>query len=168
MPLHVLVVGCQYPMIQLPICHKCPSADKKNKKVNLLLIRAAHRGATGEFCPGLQPERGPRKGPLNTDLDTLIEQSRYSSEEQCSKLTNKEIWLVRGSNCHCQHVMTFLFVSSIYSLGEVMIQNGNLLCPWGATLTLCPGPLNFSEWPCCKWWIRHSIGSQYIYGKWQK
>ena len=47
------------------------------------------------------------KGPLNTclkdrftlieqsDLNTLIEQSRYSSEEQCSKLINKEIWLVR-------------------------------------------------------------------------
>ena len=59
------------------------------------------------------------KGPLNTclkdqytlieqsdlaDLDTLIEQSQYSSEEQCSKLINKEIWLVRGSYCHCQHV----------------------------------------------------------------
>ena len=50
------------------------------------------------------------KGPLNTclkdrhtlieqsDLDTLIEQSQYSSEEQCSKLINKEIWLVRGSD----------------------------------------------------------------------
>ena len=61
------------------------------------------------------------KGPLNTylkdrytlieqsDLDTLIEQSQYSSEEQCSKLINKEIWLVRGSYCYCQHVMTFFF-----------------------------------------------------------
>ena len=68
------------------------------------------------------------KGPLNTglkdrytlieqsdldtlieqsDLDTLIKQSQYSLEEQCSKLRNKEIWLVRGSYCHCQHVMTF-------------------------------------------------------------
>ena len=49
----------------------------------------------------------PEAGPLNTclkdrytlieqsDLDTLIEQSQYSSEEQCSKLINKEIWLVR-------------------------------------------------------------------------
>ena len=44
------------------------------------------------------------KDPLNTclkdqytlieqsDLDTLIEQSQYFSEEQCSKLINKEIW----------------------------------------------------------------------------
>ena len=45
------------------------------------------------------------KGPLNTclkDQYTLIEQSQYSSEEQCRKLINKEIWLVRGSYCHCQ------------------------------------------------------------------
>ena len=53
------------------------------------------------------------KGHLNTclkdrytlieqsDLDTLIEQSQYSSEKQCSKPINKEIWLVRGSYCHC-------------------------------------------------------------------
>ena len=53
------------------------------------------------------------KGPLNTclkdrytlieqsDLNTLIEQSQYSSEEQCSKFIDKEIWLVRGSYCHC-------------------------------------------------------------------
>ena len=80
------------------------------------------------------------KGPLNTclkDRYTLIEQSdleqsQHSSEEQCSKLINKEIWLVRGSYCHCQHVMTF-FLSSTYSLGEVVIQNGNLLTP-GAPL----------------------------------
>ena len=31
-----------------------------------------------------------------SDLDTLIEQSQYSSEEQCCKLINKEIWLVVG------------------------------------------------------------------------
>ena len=54
------------------------------------------------------------KGPLNTclkdrytlieqsDLNTLIEQSQYSSEEQCSKLIDKEIWLVMGSYCRCQ------------------------------------------------------------------
>ena len=57
--------------------------------------------------------------------NTLIEQSQYSSEEQCSKFINKEIWLVRASYCHCQHVMTF-FWSSPYSLGRVVIQNGNL------------------------------------------
>ena len=81
------------------------------------------------------------KGPLNTclndrytlieqsDLNTLIEQSQYSSEEQCSKLIDKKIWLVRGSYCHCQQVMTFFFfsLSSTYSLGEVVIQNRNLL-----------------------------------------
>ena len=39
------------------------------------------------------------------DRYTLIEQLQYSSEEQCSK----EMWLVRGSYCHCQHVMTFFF-----------------------------------------------------------
>ena len=47
------------------------------------------------------------KGLLNTclkdgytlieqsDLNTLIEQSQYSSEEQCCKLIDKQIWLVR-------------------------------------------------------------------------
>ena len=63
------------------------------------------------------------KGPLNTclkdrytlieqsDLNTLIEQSQYASEEQCSKLIDKEIWLVLGlgSYCHCQQVVTFFF-----------------------------------------------------------
>ena len=46
------------------------------------------------------------KCPLNTclkdrytlieqsDPNTLIEQSQYSSEEQCSKLIDKEVWLV--------------------------------------------------------------------------
>ena len=72
-------------------------------------------GATGAFCPGPQSERGPRRpheGPLNTclkDRYTLIEQSQYSSEEQYSKLIDKEIWLVIGSYCHCQQVVTFFF-----------------------------------------------------------
>ena len=67
----------------------------------LLHYRAAHRGggATGAFCPGPQPEKGPRKGRLKdrytlieqSDLNTLIEQSQYSSEEQCSKLIDKKI-----------------------------------------------------------------------------
>ena len=76
------------------------------------------------------------KGPLNTclkDRYTLIEHSQYSSEEQCSKFINKEIWLVRGSYCQCEHVLTFLGGSSPYNLGEVMIQNENLLAP-GAPL----------------------------------
>ena len=78
--------------------------------------RAAHRGggATGAFCPGPQPEKGPRRpheGPClkdrytlieQSDLNTLIEQSQYSSEEQYSKLIDKEIWLVMGSYCHFQ------------------------------------------------------------------
>ena len=70
------------------------------------------------------------KGPLNTclkDRYTLIEQSQYSSEEQCNKLIDKEIWLLSGSYCHCQEVVTFFFWSLTYSLGEVVIQNGNLL-----------------------------------------
>ena len=75
------------------------------------------------------------KGPLNTclkdrytlieqsDLNTLIEQSQYSSEEQYSKLIDKEIWLVMGSYCHCQQVVTFFFFffffwSSPYNLGQ--------------------------------------------------
>ena len=71
------------------------------------------------------------KGPLNTclkdrytlieqsDLNTLIEQSQYSSEEQYSKLIDKEIWLVMGSYCHCQQVVTpFFFWSSPYNLGQ--------------------------------------------------
>ena len=101
------------------------------------------------------------KGPLNTclkdrytlieqsDLNTLIEQSQYSSEEQCSKLIDKEIWLVMGSYCHCQQVVTFFFFFFLFDLH---------LTTWvkGPTLTLCPGPLNFSGRPwlhisgCCK------------------
>ena len=94
------------------------------------------------------------KGPLNTclkdrytlieqsDLNTLIEQSQYSSEEQCSKLIDKEIWLVMGSYCHCQQVVTFFFFFFFFF--------GLHLTTWvkGPTLTLCPGPLNFSGRPC--------------------
>ena len=90
------------------------------------------------------------KGPLNTclkhrytlieqsDLNTLIEQSQYSSEEQCSKLIDKEIWLVMGSYCHCQQVVIFFFFFFFFFFG---LQ----LTAWvkGPTLTLCPGPLNF-------------------------
>ena len=87
--------------------------------------RAAHRGGQlGHFAPGPSLKGapgGPMKGPLNTclkdrytlieqsDLNTLIEQSQYSSEEQCTKLIDKEIWLVMGSYCHCQQVVTFFF-----------------------------------------------------------
>ena len=95
------------------------------------------------------------KGPLNTclkdrytlieqsDLNTLIEQSQYSSEEQCSKLIDKEIWLVMGSYCHCQQVVTFFFFFFF----------GLHLTTWvkGPTLTLCPGPLNFSGRPCSQY-----------------
>ena len=47
------------------------------------------------------------------------------------------IWLVLGSYCHCQQVVTFFFF-------------GLHLTTWvkGPTLTLCPGPLNFSGRPC--------------------
>ena len=60
----------------------------------------------GHFSPGPSLKGapgGPMKSPLNTclkdrytlieqsDLDTLIEQSQYSLEEQCSKLISKEI-----------------------------------------------------------------------------
>ena len=93
------------------------------------------------------------KGPLNTclndrytlieqsDLNTLIEQSQYSSEEQCSKLIDKEIWLVMGSYCHFQQVVTFFFFFFFFF--------GLHLTTWvkGPTLTLCPGPLNFSGRP---------------------
>ena len=63
-------------------------------------------GQLGNFSPGSSLKGAPgglTKGPLNTcikdrctlieqsDLNTLIEQSQYSSEEQCSKLINKEI-----------------------------------------------------------------------------
>ena len=77
----------------------------QNIKEITSVIRAAHRGgggggATGAFCPGPQPERGPLNTCLKdrytlieqSDLNTLIEQSQYSSEEQCSKLIDKEIW----------------------------------------------------------------------------
>ena len=73
-------------------------------------------GQLGHFAPGPSLKGAPgghMKGPLNTclkdrytlieqsDLNTLIEQSQYSLEEQCSKLIDKEIWLVMGSYCHC-------------------------------------------------------------------
>ena len=111
-------------------------------------------GQLGHFSPGPSLKGapgGPMKGPLNTclkdrytlieqsDLNTLIEQSQYSSEEQCSKLIDKEIWLVMGSYCHCQQVVTFFFFFFF----------GLHLTTWvkGPTLTLCPGPLNFSGRP---------------------
>ena len=82
-------------------------------------------GGSGAFSPGPQPKRAPPNTCLK-DRYTLIEQSQYSSEEQCSKLMDKEIQLVRGSYCHCQQVITFFFWSSTYSLGEVVIQNQEL------------------------------------------
>ena len=114
-------------------------------------------GQLGHFAPGPSLKGapgGPMKGPLNTclkdrytlieqsDLNTLIEQSQYSSEEQCSKLIDKEIWLVMGSYCHCQQVVTFFFFFFFFGLH---------LTTWlkGPTLTLCPGPLNFSGRPWC-------------------
>ena len=92
-------------------------------------------GGLGHFAPGPSLKGapgGPMKGPLNTclkdrytlieqsDLNTLIEQSQYSSEEQCSKLIDKEIWLVMGSYCHSQQIVTFFFFfwSSPYNLGQ--------------------------------------------------
>ena len=77
-------------------------------------------GQLGHFAPGPSPRR-PHEGPPEyllkdrytlieqSDLNTLIEQSQYSSEEQCSKLIDKEIWLVMGSYCHCQQAVTFFF-----------------------------------------------------------
>ena len=124
-----------------------------------MVIRAAHRGGgggqLGHFAPGPSLKGapgGPMKGHLNTclkdrytlieqsDLNTLIEQSQYSSEEQCSKLIDKEIWLVLGSYCHYQQVVTFFFFFFFFGLH---------LTTWvkGPTLTLCPGPLNFSGRP---------------------
>ena len=95
-----------------------------------ILVRAAHRGGgggggqLGHFAPGPSLKGapgGPTKGTPNTclkdrytlieqsDLNILIEQSQYSSEEQCSKLIDKEMWLVMGRYCHCQQVVTFFF-----------------------------------------------------------
>ena len=110
-------------------------------------------GQLGHFAPGPSLKGAPG-GPLNTclkerytlieqsDLNILIEQSQYSSEEQCSKLIDKEMWLVMGSYCHCQQVVTFFFFFFFFF--------GLQLTTWvkGPTLTLCPGPLNFSGRPC--------------------
>ena len=130
--------------------------------------RAAHRGGQlGHFAPGPSLKGapgGPMKGPLNTclkdrytlieqsDLNTLIEQSQYSSEEQCSKLIDKEMWLVLGNYCHCQQVMTFFFVCF-----------GLHLTTWvkGPTLTLYPGPLNFSGRPCTEVHVHCMVGRYY-------
>ena len=118
-------------------------------------------GQLGHFAPGPSLKGapvGPMKGTLNTclkdrytlieqsDLNILIEQSQYSSEEQCSKLIDKEMWLVMGSYCHCQQVVTpFFFFFFFFGLQ---------LTAWvkGPTLTLCPGPLNFSGRP----WLLYS------------
>ena len=117
-------------------------------------------GQLGHFAPGPSLKGapgGPMKDPLNaclkdrytlieqSDLNTLIEQSQYSSEEQCSKLIDKEIWLVMGSYCHCQQVVTFFFFFFF----------GLHLTTWvkGPILTLCPGPLNFSGQPCWQYII---------------
>ena len=75
---------------------------------------AAHRGGgggqLGHFAPGPSLKGAPGATLIEqSDLNTLIEQSQYSSEEQCSKLIDKEIWLVRGSYCHYQQVRTFFF-----------------------------------------------------------
>ena len=136
--------------------------------------RAAHRGGgggqLGHFAPGPSLKGapgGPMKGPLNTclkdrytlieqsDLNTLIEQSQYSSEEQCSKLIDKEIWLVLGNYCHCQQVVTFFFFFFFFF--------GLHLPTWvkGPTLTLCPGPLNFSGRPCTQVQSPHTSGKEH-------
>ena len=70
----------------------------------------------GHFSSGPQPKRGPPNTCLK-DRYTLIEQSQYSSEEQCSKLMDKKIQLVRGSYCHCQQVITFFFLVFNLQLG---------------------------------------------------
>ena len=51
-----------------------------------------------------------------------------------------------GSYCHCQQVVTFFFFFF-----------GLQLTAWvkGPTLTLCPGPLNFSGRPCV--YIEHCL-----------
>ena len=94
-------------------------------------------GGNWGIFPGPQPERGPRRpheGPPEYLFKRSIYSNRavrskysnravtvYSSEKQCSKLIDKEIWLVMGSYCHCQQVVTFFFFffwSSPYNLGE--------------------------------------------------
>ena len=108
-------------------------------------------GATGAFCPGPQPERGPGS-PMKGPPEYLFKRSIYSNRAVRSKYSNravtvffrglidKEIWLVMGSYCHCQLVVTFFFFFFF----------GLHLTTWvkGPTLTLCPGPLNFSGRPC--------------------
>ena len=97
--------------------------------------RTTHRGGNWGILPRAPawkgPQEAPLNGPLNTclkdwytlieqsDLNTLIEQSQYSSE-QYSKLIDKEIWLMMGSYRHCQQVVTFIifFWSSPYNLGQ--------------------------------------------------
>ena len=95
------------------------------------------------------------KGTLNTclkdqytlieqsDLNILIEQSQYSSEEQCSKPIDKEIWLVMGSYCQQAADCDLFFFFFFFFFGFQ-------LTTWvkGPTSTLCPGPLNFSGRPC--------------------
>ena len=131
-------------------------------------------GQLGHFAPGPSLKGvpgGSMKGLLNTCLkdrytlieqsylNTLIEQSQYSSEEQCSKLIDKEIWLVMGSYCHCQQVVTFYYYYYYYYYYFIhfFIFFSLHLTTWvkGPTLTLCPGPLNFSGRPWLCLYIGH-------------
>ena len=87
----------------------CPNVRNSRTKIRIIGLSVEWHcqgrpqgGQLGHFAPGPSLKGAPG-GPLNTclkdrytlieqsDLNTLIEQSRYSSEEQCSKLIDKEI-----------------------------------------------------------------------------
>ena len=137
-------------------------------------------GATGAFCPGPSLKGapgGPMKGPLNTclkdrytlieqsDLNTLIEQSQYSSEEQCSKLIDKEIWLVMGSYCHCQQAVTFFFFFSSFFFLVFTLQLGSRaplqLFALGPLISL-GGPECYYKYKKMRNFIQSGIIIQYI------
>ena len=54
------------------------------------VYRAAHVGATGEFCSGPQPERGPRR-PHEGPPEYLFKRSIYSNRAVRSKYSNRAV-----------------------------------------------------------------------------
>ena len=62
----------------------------KTLKKSSIVSRVAHRGGTGAFCPGPQPEMGPRRsheGPLEYLFKRLI----YSNRAVRPKYSNRAV-----------------------------------------------------------------------------
>ena len=100
-------------------------------------------GRTGESCPGRQPERGPRR--LH---EYLFKRSIYSNRA-VTIFFRDVVWhayklgdtVGEGELLSLSACNDLFFWSSTYSLGKVVIQNGNLLAFECPTLNFSLGPL---------------------------